>query len=98
MKYHLGTCLENINRHTQKKVKIAVVANPSHLEGTYTIMADLCPPISCSGTMRYTLTDLVCVAVDPVVQGKTRAEQFYNGDESGRFITSVCIISFSQLT
>ena len=36
--------------------------------------------------MRYTLTNLVCVAVDPVVQGKTRAEQFYNGDESGRFI------------
>lgn len=27
--------MENINRYTQKKIKIAVVANPSHLEGTY---------------------------------------------------------------
>ena len=40
VKYHLGTCLENINRHTQKKVKIAVVANPSHLEGTLAVKPD----------------------------------------------------------
>jgi 2-oxoglutarate dehydrogenase E1 component len=40
---------------TNKNIKIAVVANPSHLE-----------------------------AVDPVVQGKTRAEQFYRGDTEGK--------------
>ena len=30
----------------------------------------------------------VIVAVDPVVQGKTRAEQFYKGDEEGMFSVS----------
>ena len=38
VKYHLGTSLERVNRYTQKKVKIAVVANPSHLEGEYIIL------------------------------------------------------------
>ena len=91
MKYHLGTCLENINRHTQKKVKIAVVANPSHLEG----MTVTCKFLRRSSSH---VTNLICVAVDPVVQGKTRAEQFYKGDENGRlnqFIRNrliVCLI------
>uniref|UniRef100_A0A0N5B9H5 2-oxoglutarate dehydrogenase, mitochondrial n=1 Tax=Strongyloides papillosus TaxID=174720 RepID=A0A0N5B9H5_STREA len=52
VKYHLGVCITRTNRQTDKKIKISVVANPSHLE-----------------------------AVDPVVQGKVRAEAFYSGDE-----------------
>ncbi|KJH49248.1 oxoglutarate dehydrogenase (succinyl-transferring), E1 component [Dictyocaulus viviparus] len=32
VKYHLGVCIERLNRQSQRKVKIAVVANPSHLE------------------------------------------------------------------
>ncbi|KAJ1365206.1 2-oxoglutarate dehydrogenase, mitochondrial [Parelaphostrongylus tenuis] len=32
VKYHLGVCIERMNRQSQRKVKIAVVANPSHLE------------------------------------------------------------------
>ncbi|PIO56389.1 hypothetical protein TELCIR_22212, partial [Teladorsagia circumcincta] len=32
VKYHLGVCVERFNRQSQRKVKIAVVANPSHLE------------------------------------------------------------------
>lgn len=48
VKYHLGMSQHWINRKTGKEFKIAVCANPSHLE-----------------------------AVDPVAQGKTRAEQFY---------------------
>jgi|UniRef100_A0AC35EUT8 2-oxoglutarate dehydrogenase E1 component len=51
VKYHLGVCIERFNRQSQRNIKIAVVANPSHLE-----------------------------AVDPVVQGKVRAEAFYGGD------------------
>lgn len=54
VKYHLGMCHERINRLTGKKIKIAVVANPSHLE-----------------------------TVDPVVEGKVKAEQFYQGDTRG---------------
>ena len=42
MKYHLGTCLENVIRHTQKNVKIAVVANPSHLEGKWISTCEGC--------------------------------------------------------
>lgn len=55
VKYHLGTYIERLNRVTNKNIRLAVVANPSHLE-----------------------------AVDPIVQGKTRAEQFYRGDNEGK--------------
>ena len=33
VKYHLGACTELPDHATGKKIKIAVVANPSHLEG-----------------------------------------------------------------
>ncbi|KAF5397000.1 hypothetical protein PHET_09555 [Paragonimus heterotremus] len=48
VKYHLGMSHSRINHVNNKRVNLAVCANPSHLE-----------------------------AVDPVVQGKTKAEQFY---------------------
>ncbi|VDK27511.1 unnamed protein product [Gongylonema pulchrum] len=32
VKYHLGVSIERLNRVSQRKVKVAVVANPSHLE------------------------------------------------------------------
>lgn len=51
----MGTYIERLNRVTNKNIRLAVVANPSHLE-----------------------------AVDPIVQGKTRAEQFYRGDGEGK--------------
>lgn len=33
VKYHLGVCIERYNRQSQRNIKIALVANPSHLEG-----------------------------------------------------------------
>jgi len=62
VKYHLGTYIERLNRVTNKNIRLAVVANPSHLE-----------------------------AVDPVVQGKTRAEQFYRGDTEGKKVMSILL-------
>ncbi|XP_050540620.1 2-oxoglutarate dehydrogenase complex component E1 isoform X3 [Daktulosphaira vitifoliae] len=62
VKYHLGTYVERLNRATNKNIRLAVVANPSHLE-----------------------------AVDPVVQGKTRAEQFYRGDGEGKKVMSIML-------
>lgn len=62
VKYHLGMSHERLNRLTNKNVRLAVVANPSHLE-----------------------------AVDPVVQGKTRAEQFYMGDTAGNRVMSILL-------
>ncbi|CAF4194130.1 unnamed protein product [Rotaria socialis] len=62
VKYHLGTCIERLNRASNTNVKFALVANPSHLE-----------------------------AVDPVVQGKTRAEQFYRGDKFGDKAMSILL-------
>ena len=32
VKYHLGTYIERLNRMTNKNIRLAVVANPSHLE------------------------------------------------------------------
>jgi len=62
VKYHLGVYIERINRITDKKIKLSVVANPSHLE-----------------------------AVNPVVEGKTRAEQFYRGDSQGKQVMSILL-------
>merc|ERR1712165_344292 len=62
VKYHLGTYIERLNRNTNKNIRLAVVANPSHLE-----------------------------AVDPVVQGKVRAEQFYRGDADGKKVMSILV-------
>ena len=62
VKYHLGVFMERINRATNKKIKLSVVANPSHLE-----------------------------AVNPVVEGKTRAEQFYRGDTDGNQVMSILL-------
>uniref|UniRef100_A0A6G1SB52 2-oxoglutarate dehydrogenase, mitochondrial n=1 Tax=Aceria tosichella TaxID=561515 RepID=A0A6G1SB52_9ACAR len=62
VKYHLGVYMERINRATNKKIKLSVVANPSHLE-----------------------------AVNPVVEGKTRAEQFYRGDMDGKQVMSILL-------
>ncbi|KAL5968232.1 2-oxoglutarate dehydrogenase mitochondrial, partial [Taenia solium] len=62
VKYHLGMSQHWINRKTGKEFKIAVCANPSHLE-----------------------------AVDPVAQGKTRAEQFYRKDESGKQVMPILL-------
>ncbi|KAK6187666.1 hypothetical protein SNE40_005643 [Patella caerulea] len=62
VKYHLGMCHERLNRVTNKNIKIAVVANPSHLE-----------------------------AVDPIVQGKVRAEQFLRGDRDGKKVMSILL-------
>lgn len=62
VKYHLGMSVERLNRVTNKQIKVALVANPSHLD-----------------------------AVDPVVQGKTRAEQFYRGDAEGKKVMSILL-------
>ena len=62
VKYHLGTSTERINRVTNNKMKLVVVANPSHLE-----------------------------AVNPVVAGKTRSEQFYRDDKSGDKVMSMIL-------
>ncbi|XP_075073099.1 2-oxoglutarate dehydrogenase-like, mitochondrial isoform X2 [Mixophyes fleayi] len=62
VKYHLGMYHERINRATNKKLTLSLVANPSHLE-----------------------------AVDPVVQGKTKAEQFYRGDNEGKKVMSILV-------
>ncbi|CAH1183427.1 unnamed protein product [Phaedon cochleariae] len=62
VKYHLGTYIERLNRTTNKNIRLAVVANPSHLE-----------------------------TVDPVAQGKTRAEQFYRGDGEGKKVMSILL-------
>ncbi|XP_027751725.1 2-oxoglutarate dehydrogenase-like, mitochondrial isoform X1 [Empidonax traillii] len=62
VKYHLGMYHERINRTTNKKITLSLMANPSHLE-----------------------------AVDPVVQGKTKAEQFYRGDTEGKKVMSILL-------
>ena len=54
VKYHLGTSTERVNRVTNNKMTMVVVANPSHLE-----------------------------AVNPLVAGKVKSEQFFRNDHKG---------------
>jgi len=62
VKYHLGTSTERVNRVTNSKMQLVVVANPSHLE-----------------------------AVNPVVAGKTKSEQFYREDKNGDKVMSMIL-------
>lgn len=62
VKYHLGTSTERINRVTNNKMKMVIVANPSHLE-----------------------------AVNPVVAGKTKSEQYYRDDKNGDKVMSMIL-------
>ena len=61
-------------------VKFALVANPSHLEGN-----------QLSRLVVFVLNNDRSLAVDPVVQGKTRAEQFYRGDKDGDKAMSILL-------
>ena len=38
VKYHLGTYIERLNRATNKNIRLAVCANPSHLEAVNPIV------------------------------------------------------------
>lgn len=51
-----------MNRVTNKNVRLAIVANPSHLE-----------------------------TVNPIVEGKARAEQFYRGDVEGKKVMPILL-------
>lgn len=62
VKYHLGTSTERINRVTNNKMKMVVVANPSHLE-----------------------------AVNPLVAGKVKSEQFFRNDDKGDKVMGVLL-------
>ncbi len=62
VKYHLGTFTERINRVTNNKTKMVVVANPSHLE-----------------------------AVNPLVAGKVKSEQFFRGDNKGEKVMGIVL-------
>lgn len=58
-----------------------MVANPSHLEGKWVPL-----PLTLASHSRPSAP-----AVDPVVQGKTRAEQFYRGDHDGKTSMSILL-------
>jgi 2-oxoglutarate dehydrogenase E1 component len=62
VKYHLGTFTERINRVTNNKMKMVVVANPSHLE-----------------------------AVNPLVAGKVKSEQYFRGDKAGDKVMGIVL-------
>lgn len=88
VKYHLGTYIERLNRVTNKNIRLAVVANPSHLgkESSKEINKTIC-----LGTPNLCLILTSAEAVDPIVQGKTKAEQFYRGDNEGKKVMSMLL-------
>ncbi|PRD30704.1 UNVERIFIED_CONTAM: 2-oxoglutarate dehydrogenase-like [Trichonephila clavipes] len=103
VKYHLGMCHERLNRVTNKNIKLAVVANPSHLEAykeseylnvgaVIASEASVSPKIFRIILLGYkSCVILSPLAADPIVQGKTRAEQFYRGDTQGQKVMSILL-------
>jgi 2-oxoglutarate dehydrogenase E1 component len=82
VKYHLGTYIERLNRVTNKNIRLAVVANPSHLGKLF------------SNKYKFNILlylSFFAEAVDPIVQGKVRAEQFYRGDSEGKKVMSLLL-------
>ena len=51
VKYHLGTYIERLNRMTNKNIRLAVVANPSHLEAVDPIVEGKVERVKCIITL-----------------------------------------------
>ena len=95
VKYHLGTYIERLNRNTNKNIRLAVVANPSHLEAVDPVvqvcfiselvsrdMGNLVRPIR---GYKFYVSSLF------ILKGKVRAEQFYRGDADGKKVMSILV-------
>lgn len=92
VKYHLGVCIERLNRQSQRNVKIAVVANPSHLEAVDPIaLGKVRAEAFYSGDHKCDRTMAIMLHGDAAFAGQGVVMETFNLDDLPSYTTHGCI-------
>ncbi|KAK6029225.1 putative oxoglutarate dehydrogenase, E1 component [Ostertagia ostertagi] len=92
VKYHLGVCIERLNRQSQRKVKIAVVANPSHLEAADpVVMGKVRAEAFYAGDEKCDRTMAILMHGDAAFSGQGVVMETFNLDDLPSYTTHGCI-------
>ncbi|ETN77778.1 oxoglutarate dehydrogenase (succinyl-transferring), E1 component [Necator americanus] len=92
VKYHLGVCIERLNRQSQRKMKIAVVANPSHLEAVDpVVMGKVRAEAFYAGDTKCDRTMAILMHGDAAFSGQGVVMETFNLDDLPSYTTHGCI-------
>ncbi|CAJ0587449.1 unnamed protein product, partial [Mesorhabditis spiculigera] len=92
VKYHLGVCIERLNRQSQRNVKIAVVANPSHLEAVDpVVLGKVRAEAFYSGDHNCDRTMAIMLHGDAAFAGQGVVLETFNLDDLPSYTTQGCI-------
>ncbi|WKY03571.1 hypothetical protein Q1695_004935 [Nippostrongylus brasiliensis] len=92
VKYHLGVCIERLNRQSQRKVKIAVVANPSHLEAVDpVVMGKVRAEAFYAADEKCDRTMAILMHGDAAFSGQGVVMETFNLDDLPSYTTHGCI-------
>ncbi|EPB77278.1 oxoglutarate dehydrogenase (succinyl-transferring), E1 component [Ancylostoma ceylanicum] len=92
VKYHLGVCIERLNRQSQRKMKIAVVANPSHLEAVDpVVMGKVRAEAFYAGDSKCDRTMAILMHGDAAFSGQGVVMETFNLDDLPSYTVHGCI-------
>uniref|UniRef100_A0A915CDW9 2-oxoglutarate dehydrogenase, mitochondrial n=1 Tax=Parascaris univalens TaxID=6257 RepID=A0A915CDW9_PARUN len=92
VKYHLGVCIERFNRESQRNVKIAVVANPSHLEACDpVVMGKVRAELFYGGDMKADRTMAIVMHGDAALCGEGVVMETFNLNDLNAYTVHGCI-------
>ncbi|CAJ0602086.1 unnamed protein product [Cylicocyclus nassatus] len=92
VKYHLGVCVERLNRQSNRKMKIAVVANPSHLEAVDpVVMGKVRAEAFYAGDTKCDRTMAILMHGDAAFSGQGVVMETFNLDDLPSYTTHGCI-------
>ncbi|KHJ74793.1 putative oxoglutarate dehydrogenase, E1 component, partial [Oesophagostomum dentatum] len=92
VKYHLGVCIERLNRQSQRNVKIAVVANPSHLEAVDpVVLGKVRAEAFYAGDSKCDRTMAILMHGDAAFSGQGVVMETFNLDDLPSYTTHGCI-------
>ncbi|KAF8371141.1 ogdh-1 [Pristionchus pacificus] len=88
VKYHLGVCIERLNRQSQRNIKIAVVANPSHLEAVDpVVMGKVRAEAFYAGDNKHDRTMAILMHGDAAFSGQGVVMETFNLDDLPSYTT-----------
>lgn len=92
VKYHLGVCIERLNRQSQRRLKIAVVANPSHLEaGDPVVMGKVRAEAFYGGDVNGDRSMAILMHGDAAFSGQGVVMETFNLDDLKAYSTHGCV-------
>ncbi|CAJ0932886.1 unnamed protein product, partial [Mesorhabditis belari] len=89
VKYHLGVCIEHLDRQPQRNVKIAVVANPSHVDPV--VLGKVRAEAFYSGDHKCGRTMAIMLHGGTAFAGQGVVLETFNLDDLPSYTTSGCI-------